>query len=140
MKPVLNVYLAGPIGDISWDDALMWRKCATERLGHYNIKCYNPMSTKLEDMRFDYEASEIPVLDLNMVRRSDILLADMRWDCKMIGTPMEIQDAWRDGKFIILFGEENRNHYWLQNHATKWLDTLDEALSYIVDQILPYYQ
>ena len=133
----LSVYLAGPIGDIPIQDAAAWREEAEEKLNAAGIRAYNPLRDKdLGDKDINTKLDHIEVVerDLADILKSDIVLVDLRHEVKLIGTAMEMAYARMWDKKIYVFGTAYRQHYWVQYHAGKFFDTLDEAIEAIINE------
>lgn len=139
------IYLAGPIDGVTPEWATGWRQEVAKRLPDVldptaGKDLYNPdANTSL------YSPEEIVKADLDMIWRSDVLLVDWRvvkaietvedgWRFSpqpmRIGTSMEIAYAHQWGKQVITFGNLRRG-YWIQYHADKHFETLDEAIEYL---------
>ena len=130
-----TIYLAGPIHHVTPEQAMGWRKQATETLKPYGYEILDP--TKGKDL-YDpdvntktYTPRYIVNTDISMVDKSDILLVDISHFVPMIGTSMEMRDAWLKKKVIITWGEINKESYWVRHHATSMYDRLDEALYFL---------
>ena len=140
------IYLAGPIDGVTPEWAMDWRQKVTKMLPDVldptaGKDLYNPdANTSL------YSPEEIVKADLDMIWRSDVLLVDWRSYANFefdstglvdyreeplrVGTIMEIAYAHQWGKQIITFGNLRRG-YWIQYHADKHFETLDEAIEYL---------
>jgi len=120
-----TIYLCGGIEGLSYDEAYSWRKIAREELQNKYI-ILDPLDNKHETW------SQIVKADIENVRDADILLVEMkRYNHAYIGTSMEIRDAWVQGKEIYVWGIANRDNYFLVEAATKFFDTLGEALDFL---------
>lgn len=132
----MAVYLAGPIGDISIQEAAAWREEAEKRLEAAGIKAYNPLRGKdLSDINIKTKLDYIEVVerDLDDIKKSDIILVDLRREVNIIGTAMEMAYARMWGKEIYVFGTAYRQHYWVKYHVDRFFDDLDEAIEGIME-------
>lgn len=141
----MKIYLCGPIDGVAPEWAMEWRQEVAKRLPDVldptaGKDLYNPdANTTL------YSPEKIVKADLDMIWRADVLLVDWRmvkaievveggWQFnpqpKRIGTSMEIAYAHQWGKQVITFGDLRRG-YWIQYHADKHFETLDEAIEYL---------
>ena len=142
----MKIYLCGPIDGVTPEWATGWRQEVAKRLPDFldptaGKDLYNPdANTTL------YSPEKIVKADLDMIWRSDVLLVDWRSYANLefdstglvdyreeplrVGTIMEIAYAHQWGKQIITFGNLRRG-YWIQYHADKHFETLDEAIEYL---------
>lgn len=132
----ITVYLAGPISDISIEQAAAWRHIAEKRLGAAGIRTYNPLRGKdLTDLsiKFNLDYEEVVKRDLHDIYSADIILVDLRHEVKLIGTAMELAYAqmW-GGKKVYAFGNAYRQHYWIKYHVDRFFDSLNEAIEAII--------
>ena len=130
-----TVYLAGPIHHVSPEQAMGWRKKATEILKPWGYEILDPTAGKdLYDPNVNtrtYTPRHIVETDIGMINKADILLVDISHLVPCWGTAMEIRHAWTKGKTIITFGAANKESYWIRYHATSMYGRLDEALYYL---------
>ena len=96
MKQMINIYLAGKMSGLTWEEMSDWRSKAKKLFSHrwrglniinpcnfYNFN--NVKSLKATDL-------EIMAFDLTAVRNAHLLLVDLRHDS--IGTAIEIFEAY----------------------------------------------
>jgi nucleoside 2-deoxyribosyltransferase len=126
-----EVYLGGPIGKMTIEEANGWRKSAEKFLNNIGIVARNPLRGKTEKDRNSYTISEIVMRDKIDIQKSDIVL--VYWPERVIsnGTAMEIEYAYDLGKIILFVGDWGKDDIWLNYHVTKFIPTLPEALEYI---------
>ncbi|RJX18527.1 MAG: hypothetical protein C4570_06515 [Ammonifex sp.] len=131
----ITVYLAGSIQGRTFADANEWRLQATALLVKRGYRVLNPLRGQKEgDV---YCPQDVISADLMDVKMADIILVEMDTrDAACIGTSMEIREAYRQGKIVVLWGTANQASYWLQYHQTKWFPELRLALDYLVN-VLP---
>ena len=125
-----TVYLSGSInGHATWHLATGWRLYATEILEAADFTVLNPLR---KWKTTDPDCVTVVNRDLQDIAQSDILLVEMDYEIMpYIGTAMEIRYAWEREKTIILWGTANQDSHWLNYHASRWFDTLDDALEYL---------
>jgi nucleoside 2-deoxyribosyltransferase len=128
----IGVYVGGPIGKMTIQEANQWREEATEYLGRHGIKTYNPLRGKVEAERGSYTRDEIILRDKNDIKKSDIVLVYWPEKCISNGTAMEILYAYEREKIIIFVGEWGKQDIWIDGHVTKFMPDLQSALDYIV--------
>jgi hypothetical protein len=131
----VTVYLAGPAQARTLDDANRWRLEATALLVKRGYRVLNPLREQTEgDV---YSPQDVIPGDLLDVKMADIILVEMDTPgAACIGTSMEIREAHRQGKIILVWGAVNQASYWLQYHQTKWFPELRLAIDYLVN-VLP---
>lgn len=123
----LKIYLAGAIIKESEEFCRSWRDFVKHYLEDKNIKFLDPIKGK--DLDKDYNSKLIYTSDMRMVNKADIILAEMCLkDRPYIGTSMELQEAFREGKTIFLWGKANKGHYFLETIADEWYDSLEYAV------------
>ena len=129
-----TVYLAGAIAHVTPDFATSWRRDATERLTAAGYTVLDP--TQGKDLHAPgvnetvYTPKEIVEADLDMIRRADIVLAEVsKKDVPYHGTSMELVYARMWGKRIIVWG--GSKSYWVRYHSERVFLTLHEALDYL---------
>jgi len=124
----MKVYLCGPINGLVGDEPKVWRNQAKEWL------CFET----LDPMRRDYRgreldpgiAQEIVEGDIKDIAECDVLL--VMFDKPSVGTSMEVRDAWRDGKHIVIVDQSGKPlSPWLIYHAHYITPSLRSACDYI---------
>lgn len=125
-------YLAGPIDGVAPEAAIGWRRHAKNDLSKYGIKVFDP--TEGKDLTSGaYDPGWIVRGDIARLKNSNFVLAAFAWEnAAYIGTSMEIRIAYEGGTPIYVWGLAGRNSYWLRYHVTKFFDSLDHALAYLV--------
>ncbi len=126
-----TIYLCGGIKDLSIKEQTEWRDIATKKL-QLKFLILNPMRRNFRDCEFESQ-NEITSLDKKDIIDSDILLVNgtkPSW-----GTAMEIMFAFERHKIIVIFTgvklKDETNSPWITFHATKCVETLDDAIKYI---------
>lgn len=125
-------YLAGPIDGVAPEAAIGWRRHAKNDLSKYGIKVFDP--TEGKDLTSGaYDPGWIVRGDIARLKNSNFVLAAFAWEnAAYIGTSMEIRIAYEGGTPIYVWGLACRNSYWLRYHVTKFFDSLNNALAYLV--------
>lgn len=136
------IYLCGSIRGRDFDDANAWRKKATDFLEWNGHEVINPLRGRVwskAEEQSQFTPNEIIHRDLKDVDKSDILLVEYtNPSLDYVGTITEMARARRKDKIVIVFTEGKRSTFgWLDWYlATKVVNTLEEALDYIVS-VLP---
>lgn len=125
-----RVYLAGPISDVSYEEATKWREEAVKILGGHSIKALNPMKDK--SYPYNYTDEQIATRDYEDLRRSDVILAYLPEGVKIVDTYVEIGFAHGIGLEIILVGEAT-------SHLTRYVaaeqfNNLEDAYRYLISK------
>lgn len=122
-----TIYLGGAIR--LTPDAYTWRQIAKEELEIAGFRVLNPLAGSYPGN----PDTSLVFRDLKMIAESDILLVEMQHpDVAYIGTSMEICEARRMGKHIVVFTRCHKDSIWLQVYADQIFDTLAEALEYVL--------
>jgi len=137
---MIRIYLCGPIYGISDKSSVTWRELAENYFSgiHKNIdgkkeyiQILNPLRRNFRDNEL-FSQNEIVQLDKADIINSDVLLVNgikPGW-----GTAMEVLFGYEHHKIIVTFTGsilENTSP-WLAFHSTRILETLDEAMKYII--------
>ncbi len=128
-----TIYLAGAIHHVPPEFAITWRRQATEALSNrYNIldptadkDLYQPnVNTTV------YTPAEIVKADLDMIRLSDIILAEIsRYDIPYHGTSIELAYGHQWGKTVYVWG--GCRSYWVRYHSTQIFESLPDAIEHL---------
>lgn len=134
-NPQKTVYLGGAIDKVSPEFATVWRGAAKKFLVDHEFLVLDPTEAKnLSHPNINtsmYTPEQIVTADLDMIRRSNIVLAEIsRKDIPYHGTSCELVYAYQWGKEIIVWGD--CHSYWIRYHASKIFPELEKALWYIV--------
>ena len=131
-----KVYLAGAISYFyntnQHKRATAWRERATECLGQFDIKCFDPC--KESPTCWEYPQDGLIKQNYFYLKNCDIVLVNLDMINDSVGTIWELSMAWKKHKSVIAFGKTP----WLDRPHMRSLidvrfDTLDEALNYITD-------
>jgi nucleoside 2-deoxyribosyltransferase len=118
------VYLCGPIGGCTDDEAVNWRDVVKARIGAEN--CLDPMRRDYRG-REDEAVSEIVERDKEDIEDSDVVLANC-WQPSP-GTSMEILYAWEHGiPVYAILPPGARVSPWYRYHA-RVFHALEDAIN-----------
>ena len=141
MKDKLTIYLAGRMSGLSKEDYSSWRDKISNKLYLHadilgaSIQVINPADYfDFNDMDRHLE-KEVMQFDLNMVRQSDIVIANVDGISKSIGTAIELYEANRLNIPVIAYTEceevNNSIHPWIENCLSTVQMGMDELIEYI---------
>ena len=128
-KPIMHLYLAGGIFELTKTKRQNWRNKATQKLKkHYII--IDPTKQLFTGKELEHR-DEIIKNDKRNILKADILLVNATqpsW-----GTAMEILFAYENHKIIIAYTNKpyERTSPWLAYHATIITKTLDESIKIV---------
>ena len=127
-----TIYLAGS-ATRDREFAIKWRVEATTKLENYGFRTLSPFRDRdLNNVPEETTSAEIVTRDLDDIRRSSLVLAEMVFDdYNYIGTSMEIMAANMLNIPVVVWTDKWKEHYWVKHHAVRCLPTLDEACKYI---------
>ncbi len=134
MKPI--IYLSGPIARCSDAEAKDWREYVKSRNGRSGIfETVDPMDRdfrgKIKDLAVCKMIVELDYFDIRT--RANCLLANINFEKPMVGTIMEIKDAYDHGKLTVVnMPADEPVSPWLTYHSHKITYNLEEALNYIL--------
>lgn len=135
----VRIYLAGPIAGCSDSEAHDWRDWVKSVTKDW-ANCLDPMrrdyrgtgQADKDDRMSDAIVKEIVELDKIDIAQSDVLLANLLPDKKMVGSNMEIIYAWGLGKLVVLVHDLTKPiSPWHRYHSQKIVPQLTDALIYI---------
>ncbi len=127
-----TVYLSGAIDCVDSYHAISWRDAATVALEALGVRVINPLRRGKEITA--EQAVDGAMEDIN---DADIILVEVNDPAGgYIGTAIEIREAWRLKKPIIVWGLAFRDSKFLHYHATKTCQSLDYALGYIEGMVV----
>lgn len=121
----MKVYLCGPINGCSDDEAMSWRKTATEKLSPF-CEVVDPMARDYRGVEVGNEA-QIVEGDKRDIEQCDAVLVNAirpSW-----GTAMEVLYASQQAKRVIAFVGWNKVSPWLTYHCEYVFPDLQDALS-----------
>lgn len=136
-----GVYLAGPISGCSYKECTDWREGVAEKLEAYDIVSWSPMRHSIYPEHIMSQGRSIVSRDRNDIERSDLVLVNFLGATQVsIGTVWEIGYAWATRTPVVLAMEEKGNvheHSFVTEHAGFRVDSLDDAVSVIVNILVP---
>ena len=150
--PSPSVYLAGPITNLSYDDATDWREYCKRSLAEHGITALSPLRGKqylggevnIADKYDKFVLSTeraINARDFYDVTNRDVLLVNLLNAKRVsIGTVMEIAWAFAARKLVVVVMEENNNlhdHSMIRQCTDYRVTNLDEALAVVRSILLP---
>ena len=145
MEGIFEVYLAGRIAGLNFDDATRERAEITERLEKIGVKSRNPMrgkswlAAKIKDQpitidtyRKQLSVQEIIVRDLHDIDRVNVVLV-LTGDSPSWGTTGEFWYAtWIAHKPTLVISKNNVGG-WLEYYATKIVPDVEAAIEVLED-------
>ena len=138
----MNVYLAGPITGLSWEDATEWRNRMVNELKPLGIDCYSPLRAKTYLSHLDTIPNATTTQPLSTARgiytrdrwdatRCDVLFVNFLNAPRIsIGTILEI--AWADSydiPIILVMEDDNVHHHAMVMECAGFVvSTLDDGI------------
>ena len=145
----LTIYLAGKMSDLTKDEYMKWRGLLTSELSDTaningaNIQIINPATYFDFDNMDRHLEKETMQFDLNMVRQSDIVIANVDGISDSIGTAIEVYEANRLNIPVIAYtysGVVNDTiHPWIQECLSTVQMTTYELIDYVRDYYMVRY-
>lgn len=126
-----RVYLAGPIGQVTYEEFKHWRVVASERLKKKGIEIEDPTE------RLGTDPEIVVNGDKKAIKNSGLVLAYAPKKVAFVGTSMEIFYAHENLHLpVVVWGElyGTRPSPWIVMHSDYVVDTLDEALTIILGE------
>lgn len=142
MSKRLNIYLAGRISGLTFDEMNKWRANTKSRLEKVasttNTKVdvtnpvdfYNFMNPRHKNQK------EIMQFDLMKVKSSDIVIVNLNGLNASIGSCIECYEAWKKDIPVLAFGDDltyENTHPWVQCCITRHDKNYKETIEYIKD-------
>lgn len=142
MSDVFQIYLAGGMQDLSFEEQNDWRErvCQSIITRHRmlnprikEVNVINPVDYyNFQDALHDTE-KEVMRFDTNFVRNSDLVVVNAN-DPKSIGTSMEIAIAYEHHIPVLILNTENKSlHSWWVEMSDKIFDDEEKLCKYIAD-------
>lgn len=138
----LQIYLAGRMNGISFEEMNAWRKEIKQKLllqsmiTDCDIVIVNPVDFyNYKNIRHQNEL-EIMNFDLVKVKTSDIIIINMEGLNESIGSCIECYEAYKNGIPVLAFGGNDlfmKLHPWIQNCITRYEKTDNDIVNYIRD-------
>lgn len=134
-KCKFNIYLAGPMSGVSWEEQNQWRKHIKNYIEHYAsipVHCINPCS--FYNLKDRLHNTELEVLDwdLSMVKGSDLVICML--SNTSVGSIMEIAVARENGIPILglYLNEDTKLHPWIENSVSRLFTDVNDLLEYVM--------
>lgn len=134
----MKVYLSGPIGPVTFEEASGWRRDVTDRLQAVGIQTIDPMRGRQEGLSWREQFGTPQALvrrDLADIDASDLVLIHIPTGVRgLVGTICEIWEASSCEKPTILVCDDPyyTNHPWILVACAQIFPTFDAAIEYIV--------
>lgn len=155
MSNKLTIYLAGRMGGLTKIEYNTWREILKKKLEiaaeccNSIIQVINPADYFDFDNMEGHTGKEIMQFDLNMVRQSDIVIANVNGINESIGTSIEVYEANRLNIPVISYSDVldakkgdifDKIHPWIKEClATKLMFHADDVVQYVKDFYMVRY-
>lgn len=134
-----QIYLAGAINGITWDQAALWRdKIAynISTVSHNEWHCFNPCDHFNEFGETISEAESLSY-DLDHLRHSRLMIASFEFNQTSIGTMIELGMAYENKIPVIGYNPEKAElHPWIKVICTHICTSENGLYQYLVDHYL----
>ena len=131
----LRAYLAGPIDDCSYQEAIGWRKALTYQLAEMGIQALDPTRSYASKFGLSGEwlIDTIVECDLQDLIDADFVITYVPKGVEIIGTAMEICIATRllDKPVYVVSNRGDRLSPWVQYHATAVFGDFAELMEWL---------
>ena len=155
MSNKLTIYLAGRMGGLTKTEYNTWREVLRKKLEiaaeccNSIIQVINPADYFYFDNMEGHTDKEIMQFDLNMVRQSGIVIANVNGINESIGTSIEVYEANRLNIPVIAYSDVldakkgdifDKIHPWIKEClATKLMFHADDVVQYVKDFYMVRY-
>ncbi|WP_448902230.1 nucleoside 2-deoxyribosyltransferase domain-containing protein [Eubacterium sp.] len=137
-----NIYLAGAMQGISFDESNVWRKEITTILNSYrnevkyDVNVINPNNYyNFKEVTYDTQR-EVMEFDLYKVRNADMIIVDFT-NPKSLGTMAEIAIAYEHRIPVIGLNESGIElHSWQIEMCNKIFSDKNKLVNYVIDYYL----
>ena len=135
---IFKIYLAGGMGNLSWEEQTIWRELAEDILNRksdsfkFALEIINP--TDFYNFKAKRHDSELEIMkyDLRHVKSSDLIIVNYN-DPKSIGTAQELAIAYDRDIPIIGVNTGDDLHPWLVSVVDKMFSDVKSAVNYVID-------
>ena len=134
-----QVYLAGKMGGLSFEEMNNWRKDAKAKLlslsSYTGYKCsvINPVDFyNFEKVEYQNK-EEVMDYDLFHVENSDFLIVNANGLTDSIGTVIEVYNAWTHKIPVFVFGKYENEHPWITRCITRFEPDIESIIKYLRD-------
>lgn len=126
------VYLSGACRNVPVEVSAFWRKYARNLFSNdVRIEVFNPCDHFMYGEHDPRNSKLIMDYFLQMIKKSDIVLVNLNFSDKSVGTGMEIQKAVDEGKMVIGFGNTEVYDY-IKDCCSAVFKDVDSAIDFII--------
>jgi nucleoside 2-deoxyribosyltransferase len=125
----MNIYLAGKMAGLSYEEMNEWRIKAKTWLKDAGFGILNPVESGISE---ESSTKEIVMNNKAMIMKSDIILAEFNNEDVSFGTIGEVVFSSGHQKPVITWGSHPIENPWIQEHVVKHFDELEEAVAYLI--------
>lgn len=142
MKLDKMIYIAGKMSGLSYEEMSSWRIETTKKLKRLaetrGVCCsvINPAEFYNYHNNVHKTEREIMQFELNLVRKSDVVIVNLKDVNQSIGTCIEVYEAFINDIPVIAFGaseEYEVTHPWIKECISRYEETMNAACLYIAD-------
>ena len=133
-KSKFNIYLVGPMSNVSWQEQTEWRKHIKNYIEHYSsipVHCINPCD--FYNLKEKLHNSELEVMewDLRMLKKCDLVICML--SNNSVGSIMEIAVA-RENHIPILGinPHDIELHPWIESSMSRIFNSVNDLLEYVM--------
>lgn len=134
-----QIYLAGTISGIEWEQAIGWRDKLSENIYHvtsHKWRCFNPCDhfNEFGEVITDNEGM---TYDLDHLRHSRLVIASFEYGQNSIGTLIELGVAYENRIPVIGYNPKQiKLHPWIKSICTHICSSEDGLYQYLCDHHL----
>lgn len=137
-----KIFTSGKMGGLDFSEQISWRKELTDKVQAFcdkEVKFINP------PQYFDYSSRDQTLAkkwEYEQIADSDIVVVNLNNIKDSIGTHMELGlidgiNRTREKKiYVVGIGEPNVDHPWIETSLFKQVQTIDEAVDFIISYLL----
>ena len=142
MKADLTIYLAGAMCGISHEEQKRWRKKLKTALENCSYMCekriniISPVDYYNFEEKLQQSEREVMQFDLNMVKKSDIVIVNTDKLNTSIGSSIELYEAFKSDIPVIAYNfvsDCTYIHPWLKCCITRTEKSIDDICNYIMN-------
>lgn len=134
-----QIYLAGKMSGLSYDDMNQWRLDMKRKLlelaslSNYRVSVINPVDFyNFESVQYQSDA-EVMDYDLSHVAHSNFIIVNCENLSTSIDTNLEIYDAWTRKIPLFAFGDYKHPHPWIERCIRRFEPDMDAIITYLRD-------
>lgn len=137
-----KIFTSGKMGGLDFSEQISWRKELADKVKTFcdkGVKVINP------PQYFDYSSRDQTLAkrwEYEQIADSDIVVVNLNNIKDSIGTHMELGlidgiNRTREKKiYVVGIGEPNVDHPWIETSLFKQVQTIDEAVDFIISYLL----